>query len=104
LLRRAAEAALRGDLRRETPVLFGLDDGRLAEGVVDLAFRENAGRGAPGPPNHQTDSGPVWTVVDFKTDRELAGRRPEYEAQVALYAEAIARATDEPARGVLLTV
>jgi ATP-dependent exoDNAse (exonuclease V) beta subunit len=89
-MRRAAEAAKRGDLRRETPVMHRLDDGRLAEGVVDLAFREKSGGGS------------VWTVVDFKTDRELQARRREYEAQVALYAEAIARATGEAAHAVLL--
>jgi ATP-dependent exoDNAse (exonuclease V) beta subunit len=91
-MRRAAEVAKRGDLRRETPVLLRLDDGRLAEGVVDLAFREKG------------EGGARWTVVDFKTDREISGRRAEYEAQVAVYAEAIARATGEAARGVLLVV
>jgi ATP-dependent exoDNAse (exonuclease V) beta subunit len=92
LLRRAAQAAERGDLRRETPVLLRLDDGRLAEGVVDLAFREKSQAGA------------LWTVVDFKTDRELAARRLEYETQVGLYARAITRATGEAAEAVLLVV
>ena len=67
-------------------------DGVLAEGVVDLAFREE-------PPE-----GPRWTVVDFKTDREIAERRAEYEAQVGLYVEAVARAMGEPAEGALLVV
>jgi ATP-dependent exoDNAse (exonuclease V) beta subunit len=92
LLRRAAEASKRGELRRETPILLRLEDGRIAEGVVDLAFRE------------KSEDGAGWTVVDFKTDRELASRRREYETQVALYAEAIARATGEAARGLLLIV
>jgi ATP-dependent helicase/nuclease subunit A len=81
-----------GGLRRETPVLFRRPDGILAEGVVDLAFREDA----------------VWTVVDFKTDRlaasEIETLRPEYSAQVRLYVEAIEAATEEPAQGVLLLV
>jgi ATP-dependent exoDNAse (exonuclease V) beta subunit len=88
LLRGAAAAELRGELRRETPVWLRLEDGSLAEGVVDLAFREDG----------------AWIVVDFKTDRELAGARAAYEAQVALYARAVAAATGEPARGVLLVV
>jgi ATP-dependent exoDNAse (exonuclease V) beta subunit len=46
----------------------------------------------------------VWTVVDFKTDVEIAGRREDYERQVALYAKAVAAATGERARGVLLSV
>jgi len=73
--------------RRETPVTLGEEDG-LTEGVVDLAFRE----------------GEVWTVVDFKTDRELAESLPLYRRQVSLYAAAIAAATGQPARGVLLRV
>jgi len=81
-----------GGLRRETPVLFRRSDGILAEGIVDLAFREDA----------------AWTVVDFKTDRldarEMEALRPEYAAQVRLYVEAIEAATEEPAQGVLLLV
>ena len=86
LLRRAALAHGRGELRRETPVMLLRPDGTLAEGVVDLAFREES----------------RWMVVDFKTDRELEPRRREYEAQVRLYVEAVAQATGEPAEGCLL--
>ncbi len=92
LLLRAAACAARGDLRRETPVLLRRPDGTLVEGVVDLAFRELA-QGAP-----------LWTVVDFKTDREVEAARERYAAQVALYVEAVAAATGEPARGILLVV
>jgi ATP-dependent exoDNAse (exonuclease V) beta subunit len=95
LLLRAVRAGERGGLRRETPVALRLADGSLAEGIVDLAFREpaDAARGEA-----------RWTVVDFKTDRELEVRRAEYARQVALYAEAVARATGEPADAVLLVV
>jgi ATP-dependent exoDNAse (exonuclease V) beta subunit len=89
VVRRAARAAA---LRRETPVLLRQPDGRLAEGVVDLAFRE------------ETPGGARWTVVDWKTDLELGDRRATYERQVGLYAEAVARATGEPAEGLLLVV
>jgi ATP-dependent exoDNAse (exonuclease V) beta subunit len=89
LLRAAASSAADAGLRRETPVFLRLDDGRLAEGVVDLAFRE---------------SGTGWVVVDFKTDQELEPRRATYEKQVRLYARAVAAATGEPVRAVLLTV
>jgi ATP-dependent exoDNAse (exonuclease V) beta subunit len=88
LLRRAAAAAARGELRRETPIWLAQADGTLAEGVVDLAFRESG----------------AWTVIDFKTDRELGAQRAVYAAQVALYTEAIARATGESASGVLLVL
>ena len=92
VLRRAAAAAARGALRREAPLVLRLADGTLAEGIVDLALREE------GP------DGPSWTVVDFKTDHDVEERRSHYEAQVRLYTRAISEATGEPARGVLLLV
>ena len=85
LLRRAAAAP---ECRRETAIVVRAADGSIVEGVVDAAFADDDG----------------WTVIDFKTDVELGGRRAEYARQVALYAEAIARATGRPARGVLLRV
>jgi ATP-dependent exoDNAse (exonuclease V) beta subunit len=87
LMLRAADAAERGGLRREVPVVVAAADG-LVEGVVDLAFEE-AG---------------TWMVVDFKTDAELDHRRPIYEAQVRAYANAIAVATQRAASPVLLIV
>jgi ATP-dependent exoDNAse (exonuclease V) beta subunit len=84
-----ARAAASSKLRREVPVALRQDDGRLAEGVVDLAFRD-------------ADAG--WTVVDFKTDAELGPRHATYAAQVQLYADAIARATGERAEPLLLVV
>jgi ATP-dependent exoDNAse (exonuclease V) beta subunit len=89
LLVRARRATSRGACRRETPVTLTLDDGTLVEGVVDLAFEENG----------------EWTVVDYKTDREIAAAgEDQYRRQVALYASAIARATGAPASGVLLRI
>ena len=85
LLRRAAQSA---DCRREAPLLSRLADGALLDGVADLVFRDADG----------------WTVVDFKTDVEIAAALPRYRAQVRLYVEATTSATGEPARGVLLTV
>jgi ATP-dependent exoDNAse (exonuclease V) beta subunit len=42
--------------------------------------------------------------VDYKTDAELGEREAAYKAQVSLYADAVARATGEPARALLLRV
>ena len=89
LLRRAAQAAAAKRYRRECPVAIRLDDGTLVEGVVDAAFFQD---------------GEGWTVLDFKTDAEIAGRLEEYRRQVSLYVEAVARATGAAARGVLLRV
>ncbi len=94
LFARARAAAASPDgCRREAPIMLTLEDGSLVEGVLDLAFRE-------------TDAeGPVWTVVDFKTDVELdSPRRASYELQLSLYARAISAATGERARTVLLSV
>ena len=66
-------------------------DGVLVEGVVDVAFREDG----------------AWTVVDYKTDRDLEaadGAIDVYRRQVALYAEMITRATGAPASAVLMQV
>ena len=64
----------------------------LAEGVVDLAFLDE-GADFTG-----------WTVVDFKTDLEFELARVEYSAQVALYVDAIEKATNSKARGILLVI
>ncbi len=85
VLQRAAAAT---ECRREVAIVQRLDDGVVIEGVVDAAFADADG----------------WTVIDFKTDRELGARLADYRRQVDLYARAIAQATGRPARGVLLRV
>jgi ATP-dependent exoDNAse (exonuclease V) beta subunit len=88
LLARARAADARGACRRETPVTCTLGN-VVVEGIVDLAFEEQG----------------AWTVVDYKTDRELAAvGEDRYRRQVALYASAIAQATGQPATGVLVRV
>jgi len=88
-LQRAARAQA---LRRETPVQHYRGDGMLIEGVLDLAFQEI------------TPEFKGWTVVDFKTDREIEKAENQYRAQVAAYVEAVRVATESPARGFLLVV
>ena len=91
LIARARDALARGECRREVPVSMRDEDGVLIEGVVDVAFREDG----------------AWTVIDYKTDRELDdadGALDIYRRQVALYAGMIARATGESATGVLLRI
>jgi ATP-dependent exoDNAse (exonuclease V) beta subunit len=92
IMRQAARGAENGGLRRETPILLRRADGTLAEGIVDLAFREG------------TSDFTGWTVVDFKTGGEFEANKATYTAQVALYVEAIERATKLPTRGILFVV
>jgi ATP-dependent exoDNAse (exonuclease V) beta subunit len=89
LIRRASTAQA---VRRESPVQHHRNDGTLVEGVVDLAFHES------------TPEFNGWTVVDFKTDREIEKAENQYRAQVAAYVEAVGAATGTPARGFLLVV
>jgi tetratricopeptide (TPR) repeat protein len=60
IMRRASVSVGKGNIRREAPVLLTLEDGSIAEGLLDLAFRE------------QTSDFDGWTVVDFKTDQEFS--------------------------------
>lgn len=84
LLRAAASSQ---DVRREVAIAEQRADGTIAEGVIDLAYREDQG----------------WVVIDFKTD-ELIASEGVYSEQLRQYVEAIERATRESARGVLLRV
>lgn len=87
-MKRAREAVLKGLCRRETPVTVTLADGTLVEGVLDLAFSDKGG----------------WTVVDFKTDRELEKELERYKRQVALYALSIERTTGQACAGILMKI
>src|SRR5262249_16010373 len=76
--RRVTSAEARHACRRETPVTCAMADGTPIEGFFDLPFEE----------------GGHWAGVDFKTDRTFDSvAEVGYRRQVALYAEAIARAT-----------
>ena len=86
LMARAREAWRQGRCRRETPLAWRQPDGSLVEGVLDLAFED----------------GGVWTVVDFKTDAEIAGELSTYRRQVQLYASMVARATGMDVAPVLM--
>jgi ATP-dependent exoDNAse (exonuclease V) beta subunit len=88
LMTRARDAWRSGRCRRETPVAIRQPDGTLLEGVLDIAWEDDDG----------------WTVVDFKTDAELAGVLPGYRRQVALYAAVVARTTGRTVKPVLLRV
>ena len=70
---------------REWPFHLPLADGRLLEGVIDLAFLE---------PDR-------WIVIDFKSDTGSVAR---YQRQVEWYVFALSRLTGCGARGYLLRI
>ena len=98
----AVEAALKAPLMgrakaadtvmRECPLTVRLEDGTAVEGIADLAFAENA------------DGGAVWTVVDFKTDINVAPRLDEYRAQIRFYVRSVRESTGRPASGAILWI
>jgi ATP-dependent exoDNAse (exonuclease V) beta subunit len=85
LLDRARNAERR---HREYPVVLPLSDGRLLEGVIDLAFVEEG----------------IWIVIDFKTDADSPERRVQYQRQLQWYCYALAKLTGIPAQACLLGV
>ena len=84
----AARAGRAERLHRELPVMLRLEENRLLEGVIDLAFVENG----------------VWHVVDFKSSADLKSHRAEYERQLQWYGAALSRITGLPVRGWVLGV
>ena len=73
--------------------MFRRSDGTLIEGVVDLAYRT------------QENGDARWTVVEIKTDfPDGSALAPEYHAQLALYVDAIQKATGEPSEGFIALV
>jgi ATP-dependent helicase/nuclease subunit A len=79
-----ARAATR--CHREYPLVSKLEDGRVLEGILDLAFVEND----------------QWVIVDFKSDADTLERRAQYERQLQWYGFALRQLTNMPARAWLL--
>jgi ATP-dependent exoDNAse (exonuclease V) beta subunit len=83
-----------GEVHPELPIAVVRDtpDGpQVVEGVMDAAVRKDG----------------TWTILDWKTDAGSPWweeRRPQYEAQVAMYAELLTQVTGEPAKGRIVPV
>jgi ATP-dependent helicase/nuclease subunit A len=73
---------------REYPLVLKLEDGRVLEGVIDLAFAENN----------------QWVIVDFKTDADTSERRAQYQRQLQWYGFALGELTKMRARAYLLEI
>ena len=83
---RQADRAGRCD--RELPIVWKAPDGTLVEGTIDLAFEDLTG----------------LTIVDFKTDRELATDLERYTRQLTVYCQALGTIRNTAARGILARV
>jgi ATP-dependent helicase/nuclease subunit A len=75
-------------VHREFPIVLKLENNRVLEGIVDLAF---------------VDQG-AWQIVDFKTDADVAVNQPHYRRQLQWYCLAISRLNQAPAKGYLLSI
>jgi ATP-dependent helicase/nuclease subunit A len=84
---RLAAARASQQCRREVAVTQVMEDGTLAEGIIDLAYLSDSG----------------WVIVDFKTD-EIVDPSGSYANQLCRYVEAVKVATGVEASGVLLQV
>ena len=88
LFERIRQAEAGGACERELPIAWKADDGTLVEGTIDLAFADADG----------------LTVIDFKTDRELAADLGRYARQLELYCKALGAARGVAARGLLVKI
>jgi ATP-dependent exoDNAse (exonuclease V) beta subunit len=88
LFDRVREAERAGRCERELPIVWKAPDGTLIEGTIDLAFEDVSG----------------LTVVDFKTDRELATDLERYTRQLTVYCQALGTLRGTIARGILARV
>jgi ATP-dependent exoDNAse (exonuclease V) beta subunit len=88
LFDRVRQADRAGRCDRELPIVWKGPDGTLIEGTIDLAFEDLTG----------------LTVVDFKTDRELATDLERYRRQLTVYCQALGTLRGTAARGILARI
>jgi len=88
LFDRVRQAERDGRCDRELPIVWKAPDGTLVEGTIDLAFEDLMG----------------LTVIDFKTDRQLATDLDRYRRQLTVYCRALGTLRNTTARGILARV
>ncbi|HET9743592.1 MAG TPA: 3'-5' exonuclease [Terriglobales bacterium] len=88
LMQRARAAVAIGRCYRELPLSLRMDDGTLVEGIADVVFFD----------------GEKWTVIDFKTDQDLASGLQRYRRQVAIYATAVSKVNEAQCEAFLFCV
>ena len=69
--------------------MLRLDDGRILEGFLDLAFREASGQ---------------WVVVDFKTATPGSAEAGSYDRQLGWYAYALSQIENAKVEAWVLSI
>lgn len=75
-------------LHRELPIILKLEDRKVLEGIIDLAFFDQD----------------TWQIVDFKTDADLAKNQTHYKRQLHWYALGMSRLNNSPVHAHLLSI
>jgi len=75
-------------LHREFPIILKLENQKVLEGVLDLAFLDQG----------------AWQIVDFKTDADISANQAHYKRQLRWYAKAISTLNNAPTHAHLLSI
>jgi ATP-dependent exoDNAse (exonuclease V) beta subunit len=75
-------------MHRELPIILKLEDRKVLEGIIDLAFFDQG----------------AWQIVDFKTDADLAKNQTHYKRQLHWYALAMSRLNNSAVHAHLLSI
>ncbi|HEV8037602.1 MAG TPA: UvrD-helicase domain-containing protein [Bryobacteraceae bacterium] len=85
LITRARSAAR---LHRELPIILKLENQKVLEGIIDLAFLDQG----------------TWQIVDFKTDADITANQAHYKRQLHWYAKAVSALNNAPVHANLLSI
>jgi ATP-dependent helicase/nuclease subunit A len=83
-----AKARSAARLHRELPIILKLENQKVLEGIIDLAFLDQG----------------TWQIVDFKTDADLTTNQAHYKRQLHWYAKALSTLNNAPAHAHLLSI
>ncbi len=75
-------------LHRELPIILKLENQKVLEGIIDLAFLDQG----------------TWQIVDFKTDADITANQAHYKRQLHWYAKAVSTLNNAPVHAHLLSI
>ena len=83
-----AKARSAARLHRELPIILKLENHKVLEGIIDLAFLDKG----------------TWQIVDFKTDADITANQAHYKRQLHWYAIAVSTLNNAPVHAHLLSI